>query len=113
MEAGIPDKIFFKIGEVSGLTLLKPSVLRYWESEFSVLQPTKSPSGQRLYSRKDLETIEEIKRLLYKEKLTIDGARKRLSNKKSTNKCLDVENRGATTNLREIIDELRYIKDIL
>ncbi len=81
MEAGIPEKLFFKIGEVSALTLLRPSVLRYWETEFCFLKPNKSRSGQRLYSRQDLEMILEIKKLLYTEKLTIEGARKRIEAK--------------------------------
>ncbi len=81
MEAGIPDKLFFKIGEVAALALLRPSVLRYWETEFSFLKPNKSRSGQRLYSRHHLEMILEIKRLLYTEKLTIEGARKRIDAK--------------------------------
>lgn len=78
-ESGIPDKLFFKIGEVAELASLRPSVLRYWETEFSVLKPHKSRTGQRLYSRKDLELVLEIKTLLYVEKLTIEGARKRIS----------------------------------
>lgn len=78
MEAGIPDKLFFKIGEVAELASLRPSVLRYWETEFDSLKPQKSRSGQRLYSRKDLSLVFEIKRLLYVEKLTIEGARKRI-----------------------------------
>lgn len=79
MEAAIPDKIFYKIGEVADITTLRPSVLRYWESEFAALNPRKSHSGQRLYTREDLELVREIKRLLYAEKLTIEGARKRIA----------------------------------
>lgn len=74
----IPDKLYYRISEVGDLLSLKPSVLRYWESEFSVLQPLKSTSGQRLYSKKDIELLAEIKRLLYSEKLTIAGTKKRL-----------------------------------
>ena len=74
----IPDKIFFKIGEVSDIAGVKPYVLRYWESEFSI-SPHKSGSGQRLYRRKDIERILLIKRLLYQEGFTIAGARKHLS----------------------------------
>ncbi|SNB45357.1 MerR family transcriptional regulator [Geobacter sp. DSM 9736] len=82
MAIGIPDKLFFKIGEVAELASLRPSVLRFWESEFPALKPNKSRTGQRLYSRKDVETVLEIKRLLYVEKLTIEGARKHLMSKK-------------------------------
>jgi len=78
MEALIPDKVFFKIGEVAQITSLRPSVLRYWETEFQVLRPKKSRSGQRLYTKDDLELIHEIKKLLYCDKLTIAGAKKRL-----------------------------------
>lgn len=74
----IPDKVFFKIGEVSRLTGLVPHVLRYWETEFGAIRPTKSPTGQRVYQRRDIEAILLIKKLLYEERFTIDGARARL-----------------------------------
>jgi DNA-binding transcriptional MerR regulator len=74
----IPDKSLFRIGEVSRLTATKAFVLRYWESEFPTLEPVKSPSGHRLYRREDIETVFEIKRLLYEEGFTIAGARKHL-----------------------------------
>jgi DNA-binding transcriptional MerR regulator len=72
----IPQKSLFRIGEVSRLTATKTFVLRFWESEFPTLQPVKSPSGHRLYRREDIETVFEIKRLLYDEGFTIAGARK-------------------------------------
>jgi len=75
----IPEKSLFRIGEVSRLTATKAFVLRYWESEFPTLQPVKSPSGHRLYRREDIETVFEIKRLLYEEGFTIAGARKHLT----------------------------------
>ncbi|MGH9717283.1 MAG: MerR family transcriptional regulator [Candidatus Acidiferrales bacterium] len=75
----IPDKSLFRIGEVSRLTGTKAFVLRFWESEFPMLQPVKSPTGQRLYRREDIETVFEIKRLLYEEGFTIAGARKHLA----------------------------------
>jgi len=75
----IPEKSLFRIGEVSRLTATKAFVLRYWESEFPTLQPVKSPSGHRLYRREDIETVFEIKRLLYEEGFTIAGARKHLA----------------------------------
>jgi DNA-binding transcriptional MerR regulator len=74
----MPDKLFFRIGEVSSLLGLKPSVLRFWEGEFSQLHPRKSGSGQRVYSRADVELLAEIQQLLHREKLTIEGARQRL-----------------------------------
>ena len=75
----VPDKNLFRIGEVSRLTATKSFVLRYWETEFPMLQPVKSPSGHRLYRRQDIETVFEIKRLLYEEGFTIAGARKHLA----------------------------------
>ena len=75
----IPDKNLFRIGEVSRLTATKPFVLRYWETEFPMLQPVKSPKGHRLYRREDILTVLEIKRLLYDEGFTIAGARRHLS----------------------------------
>jgi DNA-binding transcriptional MerR regulator len=72
----LPPKSLFRIGEVSRITATKAFVLRYWESEFPTLQPVKSPSGHRLYRREDIETVFEIKRLLYDEGFTIAGARK-------------------------------------
>src|SRR5277367_5821164 len=72
----ISEKSLFRIGEVSRLTATKAFVLRYWETEFPTLQPVKSPSGHRLYRREDIETVFEIKRLLYDEGFTIAGARK-------------------------------------
>src|SRR5208282_196548 len=72
------EKDFYRIGEVSRLTALKPFVLRYWETEFPMLEPVKSSSGHRLYRREDVETVLRIKRLLYDEGFTIAGARRHL-----------------------------------
>lgn len=74
----IPNKLFFKIGEVCEITDTQPYVLRYWESEFPALAPAKNSSGQRIYSRRDIETVLRIKQLLYEEGFTIAGAKKRL-----------------------------------
>ncbi len=82
----IPDKLFFKIGEVSRLTGVKAHVLRYWESEFPMLSPPKNRASQRAYRRKDIETVLLIKRLLYEENFTISGARKKLREMKSSKK---------------------------
>ena len=75
----IPDKSLFRIGEVSRLTGTKAFVLRYWETEFPTLGPVKNSSGHRLYRREDVETVFEIKRLLYDEGFTIAGARRHLA----------------------------------
>lgn len=74
----IPNKLYFRIGEVSKLLSVEPYVLRYWESEFPEIKPSKSKSGQRLYKRRDVEMLVKIKELLYDERYTINGARKRL-----------------------------------
>jgi DNA-binding transcriptional MerR regulator len=74
----VEEKTLFRIGEVSRITNTKTFVLRYWETEFPMLQPVKSPSGHRLYRREDIDTVNEIKRLLYDEGFTIVGARKHL-----------------------------------
>jgi DNA-binding transcriptional MerR regulator len=74
----IPDKLYFKIGEVSELLGVEAYVLRYWESEFPVLSPKKSGTGHRLYRRKDVELLLRIKHLLYEKRFTIEGARQSL-----------------------------------
>ena len=76
-----PSKLFYRIGEMSRLTGLEPYVLRYWETEFPQIKPDKGRSGQRLYKKKDLDTILLIKQLLYKDGFTIAGARKKLNGK--------------------------------
>jgi DNA-binding transcriptional MerR regulator len=80
----IPDKLYFRIGEVSRLAGIKPHVLRFWESEFPGLGPKKSSTGQRQFRRKDVELVLEIKRLLYEKRFTIEGARKYLETRGKT-----------------------------
>src|SRR5260370_11110795 len=77
----IPDKLYFRIGDVSRLAGIKPYVLRFWESEFPTLGPKKSGTGHRLYRRKDVEQVLEIEQLLYEKRYTIEGARKFLENR--------------------------------
>ena len=74
----IPDRLYFKIGDVAELIGVKPYVLRYWESEFPMISPQKSTTGQRVYRRSDVETVLMIKALLYEERYSIEGARKRI-----------------------------------
>src|SRR5208282_1796584 len=83
-DVAIPDKLYFRIGEVSELTRTKAYVLRYWETEFPGLRPVKSKSGHRLYRRKDVESIFEIRRLLYEKGFTIEGARRHLASNSKT-----------------------------
>ncbi|MFU2209001.1 MerR family transcriptional regulator [Solidesulfovibrio sp. C21] len=92
----------YKIGEVAGLTGLKPFVLRFWETEFPQLSPVRTQKGQRLYTDEHLELIHRIKTLLYEEKLTIDGARRRLAD----------DSRDGPL-LRQIYDELTAIRRLL
>ncbi len=117
MEAGVPDKLFFKIGEVARLASLRPSILRYWETEFSELQPLKSRSGQRLYSRKELDVVLEIKRLLYSEKLTIEGARRVLAKRVKRATPQEMEKGEPAADImrviKEVKDDLRKIRDSL
>ena len=77
-DSRIPEKLFFKIGEVCELIKVQPHVLRYWETEFPMLAPQKNRAGQRVYRRKDVEMVLRIRDLLYEEKFTIAGAKKKL-----------------------------------
>ena len=86
----IPDKLFFKIGEVAELAGVEQHVLRYWEEEIESLKPKKNKSGQRLYQKKDVERVFEIKQLLYAEKFTVAGARKKMKQNKKKETQLDI-----------------------
>jgi len=108
----IPDKFFFKIGEVAKLTELPAHVLRYWETEFPTLQPKKHGNGQRLYRRKDIEHILEIQDLLYQQKFTIAGARAELKRRRY-NKALDAEGRDHWQLLNDLQREVKDLLEIL
>jgi len=103
----LPDKLYFKIGEVARLVGVKPYVLRYWESEFSVLRPGKTRSKHRLYRRKDVETLLEIRRLLYAERYTIEGAKRRLRDGRTT-----TADEGATTDAEKLARVRTEITDL-
>jgi DNA-binding transcriptional MerR regulator len=79
MDSRFPDKLFYRIGDVSEITGIKPHILRYWEAEFSGLHPRKNRAGQRVYERRDVELVLEIKKLLYEQRYTISGAKKLLA----------------------------------
>ncbi len=114
-EVTLPDKHHFRIGEVSDLTQTKSYVLRFWETEFPMLKPVKSSTGHRLYRREDVEMVLEIKRLLYDEGYTIEGARKELARESSggaTQKELFKPHKG-TVPLSVIRKELQGILTIL
>ena len=102
----IPDKLYFKIGEVSEIAGVQPSVLRFWETEFKQINPKRTPSGQRLYRRKDIDTILNIKTLLYERKFTIQGAKRHLRShiKKDKDQAISLD---------DIRSELEHIKNLL
>ena len=111
----IPDKLFYKIGEVSKIVGVEPYVLRYWETEFPFLKPRKNKSGQRVYIKKDVEFLLYIKKLLYHERYTIEGVRKRLGNNSiRAVESETSEKRSATRKPSVVIDHVkRRLKDIL
>jgi DNA-binding transcriptional MerR regulator len=86
----IPNRLYFRIGEVSRLTGVKPYVIRFWEGEFAMLSPKKSGANQRLYRRKDVELLLTIKHLLYEKRFTIEGARAYLHERRSHAKAAPV-----------------------
>jgi DNA-binding transcriptional MerR regulator len=106
------DKRYFRIGEASGIIGVEPYVLRYWESEFPQIRPQRADSNQRTYQRKDLEILLEIKRLLYDEKMTIEGAKQRLRQEK-TKRAVDSEVLKDTKFFEEIKRELQEILRVL
>ena len=107
----IPEKKYFKIGEASKISGLEPHVLRFWESQFKTLSPRKDSGNQRLYTRKDIETILYIKKLLYQENYTIAGAKKKIDGKDS------IENEKSEASLKEellqVKKELQEIRELL
>jgi DNA-binding transcriptional MerR regulator len=116
----IPNKLYFRIGDVAKLAGIKPHVLRYWETEFPAIAPKKSGTGHRLYRRKDVELILEIKHLLYEKRYTIEGARKAIAQRpkaaapKSAPNLVQADLFAAPTpDLRFIRDELMSILQIL
>lgn len=123
-ERKVPNKLFFKIGEVCEITDTQPYVLRYWESEFPALAPAKNSSGQRIYRRRDIDTVLRIKQLLYEEGFTIAGAKKRLESELAGRVVTPVPPGGdgaaeipwdesGRTALRQVRDQLREILTLL
>jgi len=111
----IPDKLYYRIGEVEAITEVPAYVLRYWESEFRLLRPKKNPAGQRLYRRRDLDLVLRIKTLLYDERLTLEGAKKRLliESRGPAQLDLGVRSTALEAALRRLRDQLRAIRDRL
>jgi DNA-binding transcriptional MerR regulator len=123
-ERKVPNKLFFKIGEVCEITDTQPYVLRYWESEFPALAPAKNSSGQRIYRRRDIDTVLRIKQLLYEEGFTIAGAKKRLESELAGRVDTPippgaeaaagiVADDSGRTALRQVRDQLREILTLL
>jgi DNA-binding transcriptional MerR regulator len=107
------EKLYYRIGEVESLTEVPAYVLRYWESEFKLLRPKKNPAGQRLYRQRDLELVRRIKNLLYEERLTLEGAKKRLlaESRRSTEQLeLGVREVAYADTLRRIRERLTTLR---
>ena len=115
MNSKIPDKLFFKIGEAAKLAGVEQHVLRYWEDEFEGLRPKKNKSGQRFYEKKDVELVLKIQRLLYLERYTIAGAKKKMkeNNKKSAQLSLGFDRESFMDQKRDIITDLESILELL
>jgi DNA-binding transcriptional MerR regulator len=115
-ERDLPEKRYYRIGEVSRLTGIKPYVLRYWESEFRFMAPQKSRSKQRLYRRRDVDLILLVKKLLKEQRFTIAGARKKLR-EMGVGRALEAGSLSVETDhrarYRRIRDELRSIRAML
>lgn len=114
------ERLYYRIGEVSRITGLKPHVLRYWESEFKIIKPFKERSLQRLYRKKDLDIILKIKKLLYEEGFTIAGAKKKIRDlERSESKPSQVKqgekgpDQGTHEFIATIREELQGIRDML
>lgn len=117
MVTTLPDKMYYKIGEVAEVAQVKTSVLRFWESEFSFLKPEKSTTGQRLYSKKEVDLILKVRQLLYVEKYTIEGVRKKIS---TSGKLINSPDNQAEHKisdksllLNEVRQELQVIRNML
>jgi DNA-binding transcriptional MerR regulator len=114
-EVLIPDKLYFRIGEVATLCRLPAYVLRFWESEFPQLKPVKSSTGQRMYRKRDVESVLRIKQLLYEQGFTISGARQHLRSESKSDKSQTAIPFPAqsTPELQHIRQGLREILDLL
>ena len=114
MNEPVTKKVYYSIGEVCDLTGLKPHVLRYWETQFEVLRPTKNRAGNRVFRSREIEVIMLVKRLLYEQKYTIEGANKRLLEMRSGGK-LEEERRNVLESevLTGLKADLLQLKDML
>ena len=111
METTIPEKAYFRIGEVSKILNVEPYVIRYWETEFRTVKPIRTRTSQRLYRKKDVQELLTIRNLLYSERFTIDGAKKRLYEKR---KNFEPENlNSAKEKLILVKQELQQIRKMI
>jgi DNA-binding transcriptional MerR regulator len=117
MASTLTEKIYYKIGEVAEAAGVKTSVLRFWESEFPFLKPMKSSSGQRLYSKNEVDLVLQVKHLLYDEKFTIEGVKKRITTKGKLINSDDLMESVAATDYSEVLkavrNELKLLRDLL
>ena len=113
MGTTFPDKLFYKIGEVAQIAGVKTSVLRFWEAEFVFLSPEKSTTGQRLYSKKEVDLILQVRHLLYDEKFTIEGAKKRFSPKGKLINSDDMLPPVVTTDHTALLKEVKSALQLL
>ncbi|MCX5833072.1 MAG: MerR family transcriptional regulator [Deltaproteobacteria bacterium] len=109
----IPNKTYFRIGEVSKILGVEPYVVRYWESEFKTVKPVRTRSDQRLYRKKDLEELLVIKNLLYQDRFTIAGAKKKLSEQKKDERPAADTRTEDKARLLKIKERLREIKKLI
>ncbi|MEI6215377.1 MAG: MerR family transcriptional regulator [Desulfuromonadales bacterium] len=117
MTISLPDKLYYKIGEVAEVVGVKTSVLRFWESEFSFLKPEKSTSGQRLYTKNEVDLVLLVKRMLYDDKYTLEGVKKRINSKGRFINTDDLEHaiinqdreKGVLKEIRQELIELRAL----
>ncbi len=120
MATEIPDKLYFKIGEVCKITDVEPYILRYWESEFKLIKPYRTKSNQRLYRKKDVEAVLKIRKMLYDQKYTIAGAKKKLKettpqqeSRQQKQLSLNLPDQRYTTTLKHIRAELVQLSRML
>jgi DNA-binding transcriptional MerR regulator len=114
MDEPIAKKAYYSIGEVCDLTDLKPHVLRYWETQFELLHPTKNRAGNRVYRPKEIELILLVKHLLYERKFTIDGARQRLLDMRKGGEIAEGGSEAASRDfLSGLRQELQQVKEVL
>ncbi len=113
METNIPDKAYFRIGEVSKILNVEPYVIRYWETEFKTVNPMRTKTAQRLYRKKDVQELLTIKNLLYAQRFTIDGAKKQLQKLRNTDEPEEKNSEKQKLFLIRIKQELQHIREIV